>query len=92
MKFNIINVSTGSFTDDETKKEISFGSVHVLNEEKQTTEGNYGNFSGLEVKKIKCNPELYSHIKSQVPDYFECQVDFIGKDNKLKIVSAVKVK
>ena len=83
MKFNIINVSGGEFKNDDGDK-IAFGSVHVIDSEITKRDG----FAGQEVKKIRCSPELIHHIKDTVPNYYECDIEIIGKDSKVKIVSA----
>lgn len=86
MQFNIISVQGGMFDSDDGKK-IAYGSVNVMDEEIQNREG----FAGLEVKKIKCNPDLIHHIKHLVPGLFECDIDIVGKNSQVKIMTAKKV-
>jgi len=86
MQFNIINVSGGSFQNDKGEN-IAYGSVHCIDEEVQKREG----FAGQDVKKIRCNPDLIGHIGHLVPALFECDIDIVGKDSKVKIVSAKAV-
>ncbi len=83
MQFNIVSVSGGTFKNDEGK-DFDYGSVMVIDEEIVKREG----FAGQDVKKIKCNPDLIHHIKDLVPNLFECNIDVVGKDSRVKIVSA----
>ncbi len=87
MQFHIINVSGGTFKNDDGEK-VHYGSVNVLDSEVTKMDG----FAGLTVKKMKCEPELIHKIGHAVPGNFECQIDIIGKDSKVKIVDAQPVK
>jgi len=83
MQFNIVNISGGTFKND-SGEQIPYGSIHVLDEEIIKRDG----FSGQEVKKIRCSPDLIHHIGTLVPSLFECDIEIFGKDSKVKIVSA----
>jgi len=86
MKFYIVNVSGGSFKND-TGDNVAYGSVHVLDDEIKKYDG----FAGQEVKKIRCNPDLIGHIGHLVPAMFDCDIDIVGKDSKVKIMTAKKI-
>lgn len=86
MQFYIASVSGGTFEDD-SKNKIAYGSVMVIDEEVTQREG----FAGQEIKKMKAAPELIHHIKNDVPGLFECQIDIVGKDSKVKVMTAKKI-
>lgn len=83
MQFNIVNVSGGSFKNEDGQN-VAYGSVYVIDEEVTRRDG----FAGQEIKKIRCNPDLIGHIGTLVPGLFDCQIDIVGKDSRIKIVSA----
>lgn len=86
MRFHIISVSGGNFKNDDGEK-VHYGSVMVIDDEVTKRDG----FAGQEVKKMKADPDLIHHIKDVVPGLFDCQIDIVGKDSKVKVVSAKKV-
>lgn len=86
MQFHIINVSGGSFKNDDGDR-VEYGSVMVMDDEVTRRDG----FAGQEIRKMKASPDLIHHIKEKVPGLFECQFEFVGKDGKIKIVTAKKI-
>lgn len=85
MQFYICSVAGGSFKNDDGDT-INYGSVMVLDSEIQKRDG----FAGQDVRKMKADPDLIHHIKNDVPNLFDCQIEIVGKDSKVKIVSAKK--
>jgi len=87
MQFHILNVQGGNFKNDDGQT-INYGSVTVIDDEKINKDG----FAGQEVKKMKADPDLIHHIKDFVPALFDCQIEIVGKDSRVKIVKAKPVK
>ena len=73
MQFHIINVSGGTFKNDDGEK-VSYGSVNVLDAEVTKMDG----FAGLTVKKMKCDPDLIHKIGDYVPANFNLTIETNG--------------